>query len=108
MNKADLTRWSWVEIDRGALRRNTRAYKNLLNPRQRLCCVVKADAYGHGAVECAKIMYSAGADMFAVATEYGEKSVIATDLIDLIGPAMELAAKDALEDLGIMDEGSDD
>ena len=40
--------------------------------------------------------------------EYGEKSVIATDLIDLIGPAMELAAKDALEDLGIMDEGSDD
>ena len=68
MNKADLTRWSWVEIDRGALRRNTRAYKNLLNPRQRLCCVVKADAYGHGAVECAKIMYSVGADMFAVAT----------------------------------------
>ena len=68
MNIADLTRWSWVEIDRGALRRNTRAYKNLLNPRQRLCCVVKADAYGHGAVECAKIMYSAGADMFAVAT----------------------------------------
>ena len=48
MNKADLTRWSWVEIDRGALRRNTRAYKNLLDPRQRLCCVVKADAYGHG------------------------------------------------------------
>ena len=41
---------------------------------------------------------------FAAATEYGEKSVIATDLIDLIGPAMELAAKDALEDLGIMDE----
>ena len=45
---------------------------------------------------------------FAAATEYGEKSVIATDLIDLIGPAMELAAKDALDDLGIMDEGSDD
>ena len=45
---------------------------------------------------------------FAAATEYGEKSVIATDLIDLIGPAMELAAKDALEDLGISDEGSDE
>jgi len=45
---------------------------------------------------------------FAAATEFGEKSVIATDLIDLIGPAMELAAKDALDDLGIMDEGSDD
>ena len=34
-------RWSWVEIDRGALRRNLRAYKSLLAPRQKLCCVVK-------------------------------------------------------------------
>ena len=68
MLKEPLTRWAWVEIDQGALRRNTRAFKNLLGPRQRLCCVVKADAYGHGAVECAKIMYATGADMFAVAT----------------------------------------
>ena len=63
-----LTRWAWAEIDRGALRRNTKAFKQLLGPRQRLCCVVKADAYGHGAVECAKIMKATGADMFAVAT----------------------------------------
>lgn len=62
------TRWSWVEIDQGALRRNTRAFKNLLKHGQRLCCVVKADAYGHGAAKCARIMYAAGADMFAVAT----------------------------------------
>ena len=66
--KVPETRWSGVEIDRGALRRNVRAYKNLLGPRQRLCCVVKADAYGHGAVECARVMHSTGADMFAVAT----------------------------------------
>ncbi len=66
--KVPETRWSWVEIDRGALRRNVRAYKNLLGPRQRLCCVVKADAYGHGAVECARVMHSTGTDMFAVAT----------------------------------------
>lgn len=66
--KPVMTRWSWVEIDRGALRRNTRAFKALTGPRQRLCCVVKADAYGHGAVECAKVMQSVGADMFAVAT----------------------------------------
>ena len=62
------TRWSWAEIDTGALRRNTRAFKSLVGARQRLCCVVKADAYGHGAVPCAKIMHAAGADMFAVAT----------------------------------------
>ena len=62
------TRWAWVEIDLGALRRNVRAFKNMLKPRQRLCCVLKADAYGHGAVRCASVMQSAGADMFAVAT----------------------------------------
>ena len=33
-----------------------------------MMCAVKADAYGHGAVECAKTMHSAGADQFAVAT----------------------------------------
>jgi alanine racemase len=58
MRREPETRWAWVEIDQGALRRNTRAFKNLLGPRQRLCCVVKADAYGQ----------AAGADMFAVAT----------------------------------------
>ena len=68
MMKIPETRWAWVEIDRGALRRNVRAFKGLLGSRQRLCCVVKADAYGHGAVECARVMQSAGADMFAVAT----------------------------------------
>lgn len=41
---------------------------------------------------------------YAAAAKYGEKSVIATDLIDLIGDAMELAAEDALRDLGVLDE----
>ena len=67
-SKEPATRWAWVEIDQGALRRNTRAFKNLLGYSKRLCCVVKADAYGHGAVQCAKIMHATGADMFAVAT----------------------------------------
>ncbi len=63
-----LTRWAWVEVDRGALRRNLRTFKSLLGPRQRICCVIKADAYGHGAAECAQVMRLAGADMFGVAT----------------------------------------
>lgn len=69
-SKEPATRWAWVEIDQGALRRNTRAFKNLLGYGKRLCCVVKADAYGHGAVQCAKIMHATGADMFAVATVF--------------------------------------
>lgn len=62
------TRWAWVEVDQAALRRNVRAFKQLLRPRQKMCCVVKADAYGHGAAVCAQVMVRAGADMFAVAT----------------------------------------
>lgn len=61
-------RWAWVEIDLGALRANVRTFKALLEPRTKLMCAVKADAYGHGAVECAKAMYAAGANQFAVAT----------------------------------------
>ena len=62
------TRWAWVEIDKGALRRNTRAFKELLEPGVRMMAVIKADAYGHGAYQCAKVMRAAGADQFAVAT----------------------------------------
>lgn len=62
------TRWAWVQIDRNALRHNTRAFKQLLPSGVKLMCVVKADAYGHGAAACAKVMMAAGADQFAVAT----------------------------------------
>ncbi|MGN0076780.1 MAG: alanine racemase [Parafannyhessea sp.] len=61
-------RWAWVEVDLDAIRRNTRAFKALLEPGVKMMCAVKADAYGHGAVECAKTMAKAGADQFAVAT----------------------------------------
>ena len=61
-------RWSWVEIDRGAIQHNVMATRKLLGERCRLMAVVKADAYGHGAVEVAKIAISAGASFLGVAT----------------------------------------
>ena len=61
-------RWAWVEIDLDAIRKNTRALKGMLRRGTKLMCAVKADGYGHGAVECTKAMKSAGADQFAVAT----------------------------------------
>lgn len=61
-------RWAWVEIDLDAVRANTRAFKKRLKPGVKMMCAVKADAYGHGAVRCAKVMNGAGADQFAVAT----------------------------------------
>ncbi len=34
----------------------------------RVCCVIKADAYGHGAWQCARTLAAAGADFFAVSS----------------------------------------
>jgi len=61
-------RWAWVEVDLAALRRNAKALKAQIRPGTKMMAVIKADAYGHGAVACAKTLHSAGADQFAVAT----------------------------------------
>ena len=56
---------SWIEIDRGALRHNYRAICNLVGEVP-LICVVKANAYGCGAPECARVFDQEGAAMLAV------------------------------------------
>lgn len=61
-------RWSWVEIDRSAIQYNVLQTKRLLENTCRLMAVVKADAYGHGAVEVAKAATAAGASYLGVAT----------------------------------------
>ncbi|WP_413163812.1 alanine racemase [Capilliphycus salinus ALCB114379] len=59
---------SWVEIDLAAIAYNVQQIKTLLSPQTTLMAVVKADAYGHGAVSVAKTVTQAGAGAFAVAT----------------------------------------
>lgn len=59
---------AWVEIDLAALSHNVRAFKRLLAPRVDLLAVVKADAYGHGAVMVARTALAAGATWLGVAT----------------------------------------
>lgn len=61
-------RWSWVEIDLSAIRHNAMAVKSRLPRGCRLMAVVKADAYGHGAVRCAKTALNSGAEYLGVAT----------------------------------------
>src|SRR5262249_2113489 len=46
---------TWAEIDRGAFSRNVETIAKRLPPESRLIAVLKADAYGHGAVELAKL-----------------------------------------------------
>lgn len=59
---------AWVEIDLDALIHNVRTLKAWLNDDSKLMAVVKADAYGHGAVTVAKVALANGADSLAVAT----------------------------------------
>jgi alanine racemase len=55
-----------VRLD--AVRRNCGHLRSLLTDGADLCAVVKADGYGHGAVECARAAQEGGAAWIAVAT----------------------------------------
>lgn len=59
---------TWVEIDLGALAWNFRVVRARIAPQVRILAAVKADAYGHGAVACARRLQREGADWFGVAT----------------------------------------
>ena len=62
----DLTKRTWAEIDLSALRHNYHAIRNSLPQGCRFLGVVKADAYGHGALRVAKLLEEEGADYLAV------------------------------------------
>lgn len=59
---------AWVEINLGNLENNVLEIKKHLNKNVKLLAVIKADAYGHGAVMCAPILLASGVDMFGVAS----------------------------------------
>jgi alanine racemase len=61
-------RWAWVEIDREAIRYNLKRFRKLLGPDVKILAVVKADGYGHGAVESARVALSTGATVLGVAS----------------------------------------
>lgn len=61
-------RWAWTEIDTNAIRQNVAAVRRNIPPRTRVLAVVKADGYGHGAVEVARAALAAGAYCLGVAT----------------------------------------
>ncbi|BAY37730.1 alanine racemase [Nostoc sp. NIES-2111] len=59
---------AWVEIDLEALSYNVQQLKQFLSPHTQLMAVVKADAYGHGAVTVAQTALQGGASWLGVAT----------------------------------------
>ena len=61
-------RRTWAEIDLDALRHNYEALRRRIGPRVKFLGVVKADAYGHGAVQVSKTLQELGADYLAVSS----------------------------------------
>jgi len=60
------TRPTWAEVSLGALRQNFRTVQRHIGNNVTICAVVKADAYGHGAVDCARALEEEGARWFGV------------------------------------------
>ena len=58
---------TWAEVDLDNLAANFRNLKQRVTPAARVMAVLKANAYGHGAVECAQRLSREGADWFGVA-----------------------------------------
>ena len=59
---------AWIEIDHDALRHNLATIRALAGPDRAVIAIVKANAYGHGAVAVARTLVAAGAERLAVAT----------------------------------------
>ena len=86
-----LPRTAWLEIDLDALRDNLAALRVLAGPGVPVRPVVKADAYGHGAIPVARALEAAGADGFCVAAvdealELRDAGIRAPDPRALSGP----------------------
>src|SRR5271170_725014 len=60
------TRPTWAEVSLAALRENFRIVQKHVSAGVTVCAVVKADAYGHGALECSRALESEGAQWLGV------------------------------------------
>ena len=63
-----ILRRTWAEIDLDALAHNYRRARELTGPKVKYLGVVKADAYGHGAVQISRKLEELGADYLAVSS----------------------------------------
>ena len=59
---------TWAEIDLDALAHNYHALREYVGSAVKFLGVVKADAYGHGAVEVSRLLQELGADYLAVSS----------------------------------------
>lgn len=66
MELSPVQKRTWANIDLDAATHNFNEVKSRLTISTKLCCVVKANAYGHGAVQLSRLYERLGADYLAV------------------------------------------
>ncbi|NLN77031.1 MAG: hypothetical protein GX139_12095 [Armatimonadetes bacterium] len=59
---------TWAEVDLSAIRDNICSIRSRVGPSVRVMPAVKANAYGHGAIEVSRACLQAGASALCVAT----------------------------------------
>lgn len=110
-----MPRPTYAEVNLGAICRNLRALRGLLAPGVKVLGVVKADAYGHGAVPVARALADEGVEMLGVAlVEEGVELrlagvttpilVMGTLPADEIGAALEHDLRPTIDDLATATE----
>lgn len=62
----NMVKRTWAEISLNAIEHNYNVIRNKVADDTKVCCVIKADGYGHGAFELSQIYEKLGADFFAV------------------------------------------
>ncbi|MFA6917430.1 MAG: alanine racemase [Candidatus Gracilibacteria bacterium] len=94
---------TWVEISKKALENNIHQFRKLIGEKRILCPCVKANAYGHGLVEAAKIFLESGADWLSVNSVYEVRALRKSGVkapililgyvpLEALGEALELDA----------------
>ncbi len=103
-----------VEISRSALRHNLAVCRGLAGADCGIVAMVKADAYGHGMVECARILAGEGVGIFGVAEAVegvrlrradigGEILVLAGTLPETVGAMLEHDLTPVVTDSAMLD-----
>ena len=65
---------AWAEVDLSLIAHNVEEVRKLIPKTSKIMGIVKANAYGHGDVECARALQECGVDFFGVSRD--RKSVV--------------------------------